>query len=376
MVAEKMKGVDDFVFVLIAAIAILVALALLGPHLPRGGPEKKTETIETFSLGRVGLSSETVARETDLGTVKAGLLQTENLKYRRGVQLSTGYGSLEKGDWVIEVPEYYLDLAEKVVISFRVDQTNHYGPLIIKWNGGTVFEKSAGLTNYEVKIPADRISKENTLEVMAGGPGLMFWAATVYELSEFKVDLKYGPAKLYAFRLNQDELNAFDRGELQFYGEGTGRLTAKINGVEFFHGGADGVETIGFNYSTVPLKVGENILSLDSEGRVDLHGAKLKLYLMTNRLVRERSFNISGGEWDKLDKNQGRLDFQVDKIYREGGLTVKMNGENLYSGKPYQGWNNVTFSSDRVKKGENELVFSGTGEFDIGQAKVVAVLGE
>jgi hypothetical protein len=373
MIGRKMKGFDEFIIVLAIALILLVAFALLAPYLPGGEPEEKFTLIERYpELGNVGFSEDVAAKVSRIGEIKTGELQTESLKYLKKVEFSTGYFGSEYKDWIISVPEHFRDSLEKITISFEVDETNYYGSLIVDWNGRHVFERVAGLTKYSVEIPKDSIGRENTLKIYASSPGLYFWASTVYKLKDLKVELGYGPSKLYAFYLTDKDRNSFSKGEIEAFGVGSSPLEVSLNGMDIFDNIVDGMTIIGFNFSTAPLKVGENILAFDSDGIVTLHGTKLKIYLMSNEVVRVRKFNITSEQYKKLSElgKTGKIEYNINNIKREGVLSVKLNGRELASGKPHTGLNTISFSDADINKGLNEIEFSGTGHFYITEVKI------
>lgn len=367
-----MKGFDEFIIVLVIAIILLIVFSLLGSFFVER--EEKVDVLKMFDIGNVGFSEDVAVKVSNIGEIRTGEIQRKEIKFLRSFEISTGYFGSEYKNWVITVPEYLYDSIENIEISFDVDETNYYAPLVIEWNGKRVFEKTAGLRKYIINIDKSRIGRKNTLKVYTFSPGLYFWASTVYRLKSFRVKIGYGPSKLYAFDLSDSEIKAFSKGEIETFGIGDAYLKVYLNGIKIFDDVVDGTTVIGFNFSSAPLKVGENIIAFDSDGVVTLHGTKLKIYLMTNEIIRVRRFNISSEEYKKLSETmKGKIEYHVDNIKRDGILTIKLNGKEMVSNRPSIGWNAFSFTENDIHEGLNEIEFSGTGHFYISEAKVEIV---
>ena len=247
------KGLDDFLWVLLIAFALMAVFYIISPLIPPPGPtEGEIVQVAEFSLGSVGFLDEVPAKDLSLGSFTVGRPVQDTLRQfsRMNVEKSLFGASDQK--YTINVPDWYHQTMEKVILKFSVDNTNMYGNLIIRWNGKEFFSRLASPRGYTIEIDKTYVKESNTLEVMAGSPGLRFWATTVYKLKDFQVSVAYGPAKLYPFELYQNELQAFQKGELSFYSVGSANLNVKINGKE----------VIDIEQDRVILKRGEQLYVL------------------------------------------------------------------------------------------------------------------
>jgi hypothetical protein len=368
---KPMKGVEDFVWVLIAAIVILLALSLLSGTYIAPVPAN-VSYITTFSnLGSVGFLAELPAHIYSLDGLSIGIDQKENLKFFDNLQIESSWFGTQKADLVIAIPNWAKSWQKGVKISFDVSQTNKYGRLFIRWNGAEVFGQIANPRAYEIVIPKENIFDENKLEIGADGPGLMFWATTVYQLKAISIDLIYGPAKIVPFELTGPELEAFSKGSLSFYGWGDGNLSIKINGVEIYNKMPSGPDGVNFSMLNVPINLGQNIVSLYvPNGSVRLENTKLELWILTEKIEREKTFNITESQWTALAGGKGRIEFDVADIMRGGSIKIELNGNALAVPEVKKGINIVQFSSSQANKGLNKIKFSATGAFDIGDVRI------
>lgn len=371
--AKMPKFMDPFAWLVVIAIILLAAFYFMTPMMPAGVPGTM-KPIKEFTLGSVGFVEAIPAKTFVLGTFKVGETQTNELRSLPRLTLSSSLFSADSQEYIIEVPAWYHDSMEKLTINFNVIESNMYGNLVVRWNGRDVFYDAANPRGYSIDIAPGYVEESNTLVIMAEGPGMRFWANTVYELRDVEVNLKYGPVKLYPFELFQNELQSFRNGEVNFYGSGTGRLLVKVNGKEIYYKTPAGQDTTSFSFSDAPLSIGENILSFETrDGTVDLFNTELRIFLLTNQIARTRSFNMTSQDYAAIEQGRfrGRLAYNVASIEREGPLTIKLNGNTLSSTVPVTGENSVHFTTE-AREGENVLEFTGTGSFDI--SKVVIEL--
>ena len=361
-----MKGLDDFVYVLAVAIALITVFIIISPYITQTAKEE-TKVIESFSLGRVGFSTSTPTKDIDLGSFNVGEVQKELLKRVVRMDISAGLTSSEERDVFVHIPQWLLESKRGVVIKFDVRDTNKYGNLVILWNGKQIVNDRLSPRKYEFYIEPKYVQASNTLKVKANGPGLLFWASTVYRIEDFTVELEYGPSKLFYFTLLNKELESFKSGKIEFFARSSNNLVIKVNGVEIFNKAPDGVETVEFDVSDVPLTTGENIITFYSPQTVMVNGAKLYIYLFTQEVVKTRNINVSEEDYELFKNNIGRIDYKVDDVLREGILRIRVNGNLVEEARPALGWNNITFSGDLIEKGENTIEFSATGEFSISE---------
>ena len=371
--SKKEKGVEDFLYVLVAAIVIMVVFALISPLVPTGGVPGEFTAIEEFEMGSVGFIEEVPAKSITLGSFTVGMAQSQVLRSFDRMEVQASMFGQQGQKYTITVPEWYRELMDKVRIDFRVDSTNMYGDLIIKWNGKTVYQDKAHPRTYHIEVDRSYVENTNSLDVYCAGPGVMFWASTVYRLKDFKVNVEYGPIKLVPFEIFQNELQTFQRGEVSFYAVGDARLNIKVNGVDIYNQVPIGADTAEFQFTDVPLKMGDNIISFSTAGGpVQMFDTKLKVYLLTNEITRQRVFNVTDEQYTSLQQvtGKGRVEYVINNIAREGSMKIKLNGNDLAVPVPVVGTNIVYFSSDQAQEGLNTIDFSATGSFEVSTVKV------
>ncbi|MEM7819963.1 MAG: hypothetical protein QXD48_04015 [Candidatus Aenigmatarchaeota archaeon] len=368
---------DDFMLVLIAAGIILILLLAFGTPVANwleseaGRPQEgKYQFIDEFSLGSVGYIENEIERTIEFGSFILGYDQTEILKSIRSAGVSKGLFSSDSKEYKIDVDQNILERLKRVKIRFSIAETNLYGDLIIKWNGKVVFQDKANLRNYDISVEPQYVKNSNILEISCSAP-FYFWASTTYELNGIEVIAEYGPDKFFSFKLYGFEKESWDKGVLSFYTtRGSNKLTIKFNGIEIYNAIPEHIVNIEINYSDVPIKIGDNILVLKSDSKLEIDDLKLDIILSTNKVTRERSFNITKDEYDLLKKGEGEIAFYIDDIYRQGVLSISINDKELNVQTLQRGWNYVKFTKDDVSEGINYMKFSGNGGWKISDVKI------
>ncbi len=381
MIYMPMKGIDDFVWVLAIALVLVVifmavaAVVPFNPAIPANQTANLTipaGAIATFSqLGFVGYSSSYTGQTSSFGSFAVGQPQTDNLKKAAQLDICAGIWCNRQQELPVSVPAYYMDTIRGVKISFAVYDTNQYGDLVVKWNGKEFHRGRSAPQDYLITIDGEYVKDSNTLQVYADGPGLMFWASTIYTLRDFRADVEYGPAHINTFTLSQSELSAWNGGELSFYGSGgPGQLRIRSNGYVVYQDAPSGQVSIPLNYSNANPRLGENLIVFDAIGGgvFSLSNVQLRLYLMTNQIVKSKTFQLSAADYDNL--GQGRITFIVNSVQRDGEMTIRLNGKSLSVPSPSVGTNIVYFTSAEAAQGSNTLEISGSGYWDIGDMTI------
>nr|NIS73226.1 hypothetical protein [Candidatus Aenigmarchaeota archaeon] len=285
---------DEFIVLMIVAFVIIGAMMLIGTPLaewvggewPIGGVAGNYKSLASFDLGRVGWSETEASRTVRFGSFTLGQTQAETLKQMWSLGVSQGYFGADSKKFEVQVDQNVLNNLRDVKLTFDMGETNLYGNLIIKWNGKTVFDRLANLNRYDVVITPENVKESNTLEISAAGPGLYFWAATYYELKNFKVLGEYGPEKFMSFKVYPNEIEAWSKGILRFYttkGQ-QGEIIIKLNGNEVYReSNPQHLVIKEFEYSEIGniIRIGDNILAFKSDDVFEIDDVEFEISLST-----------------------------------------------------------------------------------------------
>lgn len=367
------KGYDDFMILLVVVFIILILLFLLTPFLGPIFTQPEETSIANFTIGSVGFVTDTATRTEPLGDMRIGESQFETLKLIYSTTITQGLFGTNSEKFTLTVPEYLKDSMRGVRISFTVRDTNQYGDLKVLWNGKEFFAEKVPVGTYDVFIDKDFVVTNNEFEIAADGPGAFFWASTAYELRDTTINVEYGPSRLVSFDLRQSELEAWSKGEISFFATGRGTLTIRVNGIQIFADQSLGYGVAEFEFSDAPLSIGSNIISFSvPDGVINLQNTQLDIFLLSNEIIRTRSFDLSEEQFKELEAGtrKGVLRYYIERTNRDGVLTIEAKGI-LVSEHPKLGWNTAEFDASRVQEGTNLLKFSGTGNWDITDVQIV-----
>lgn len=375
---------DEFIVLVIVALIIIGGMMLIGTPLaewagggwPGVGTAGNYKSLASFDLGRVGLSETEVSRTLSFGSFTLGQTQAETLKEMSELGVSQGYLGSDPKTFDIRIDLSVLNNLKDVKISFDMGETNLYGNLVIKWNGKVFFDRIANLNRYEIEIPPENVKEANTLEIHAGNPGVYFWASTYYGLMNFRVLGEYGPEKFLSFKVYPNEVEAWGKGVLKFYttrGQ-QGEIAVKLNGKEIYRASnPEHLVTEEFEYSEIGnvLRIGDNILAFKSDDVLEVDDVEFEIYLSSGGAIKEREMEMTGSDINLIASGKGEIKFNVDNIYRQGVLNIKINDNQLSVQTVRSGNNTVEFDSDDVFEGKNTVTFSGTGSWDISDVEIV-----
>ncbi len=368
---------DTFIgSLIIIAIILIVLLAVSAyfPYYPEGMPAD-VRVIHEFSAGTIGYSDNYVSRSQDYGSFGVGLPQKESIKSVPMMEITAGLFGSASEEYTVNVPEHIVEWLKGGEITFTIEDSNQYGNLVITWNGAVVYDNKAGSGDQTVTLYSNNIKKENTLKIYAQGPGMLFWAATVYNLKDFDVSAEYGPAKFVSFAVSQDELESLDRFDLSWFTSSKrGTLIVKVNGEEIFSGIPERQQSIEFtdtDMMSASIIPGSNRLAFMAvNGSYELQDVMMKTYVSKDQRVMKEKFDLTEPQLESLKAKGGVVRMYVEDIERTGDLLVKINEKSAGSVYATEGWNSVPFDEDILERGTNWLQISGTGTFDVGDVSV------
>ena len=368
---------DDFLVALIVIFVVLGALMAASayfPYYPEGVPDE-IRVIHTFSAGTVGYTENYVSRVQEFGSFGVGIPQDHELKSAPRMEITAGMFGGTSEEFDILVPDYVVDWIKGGTITFTVTDANKYNNLVILWNGAKLYDDEAYEGEHELELLPSQIKAQNTLEIKALGPGLAFWAATAYSISDFEVTASYGPAKFLDFTVSQDELETLDRFELVWYtAQRRGQLGVEINGEEIYRAEPERDAKVIFmdtDLEEVAIRPGQNRLIFKAyDGTFELDDVILNTHVsMAQKVVRER-FDLDDAQVNTLKDKGLLLKLYVKNIDKSGAINVRLNEASAGSTSGKNGWNHITLGTDNLETGSNWLEISSLGAFDISEASI------
>lgn len=352
-----------FIVLVVVAVVLLVALSMFSGTFTVTGDDG-FQSLTEFSPGIIGFSSEQLSQVINVGELRVGETQEDVLREALQMDISQNLvgGTQEEFDVRIDLSQ--LEIQRGVKISFSVLESTATGNLRVVWNGKEVYNAvPSGLT--EFVVPPETVKRDNTVRILADGPGIQFWATTFYRMTNVQVILLTGPQKNIPFEMFASDISVFDRGEVNFFGSGSSVLTITVNGAEIFNKVPIGAEDAVFDLGTVPMNAGNNVISFRSSGENLLTGTVIRIFTIGDELSKSRFFDLTEEQLEELQNKEGLALLEVDRVITPGtlGLTLNNNPVNVHTIQ--RGENNITFPTGYLIEGENTIVLGGSGAYEV-----------
>ena len=369
------KGIDEFAYVLLAGLLIIIIMLIAWGVPPSEVPEVNVTNITgVFLVGSsyqdvprhilIGdftvsyeVGSKVLAEETEI-EIRRGL--TVNEYKRIGARIDQSMDSITGGFLLVDV----LD-------------TNSLGKLVIKVNDEVVFNQKVQPGRVHIPIDKTMLKEYNIIEFSSTGPGWMFWSSSVYKLEkvEFGINFLGRSEKTEYFEVYEDELKKFKSGRLEFeVGEhsGEGKLIVSINNREVYVGVPSGKIVREFDSLDVGLSTGLNVITFSSQPGTsyEIEDAFLTIiHEEAGKKKRSFEFYVDSSGYEKLKEKKGTVRFYILETDYSGSLIVSIeNPEGVehtikrigtYSvGEPIT----AEFDYTYVKIGVNKINFEVSGE--------------
>ncbi len=375
-----MKGVADFLVVMIAAMLFLGFLFLVTEvPLGREGSKSGVSRTDIVSFGQtyLGFTSSDVSRSVYFDDMVVGQQSTKSLKNVIELEVSNGLFSDAKQEMNIDIPQEILSEAVGAKIIFDVSDTNQYGELVIVFNGKEVFNRNAPTGRYEVIIPKNSLKADNGLVVYATGPGAKFWASTVYALKNFGFNAITESKQTLFFNVFPEEIDIWNTGVMNFQvGRSSGensKLVISINGKEIYNQFPTRNQ---LELGARDIRPGTNVLSFKSEnGYFGLQNLYLNVILWKNKTLGvSKSFILSESQYNELNSSymRGVAQVVINRVIKPSSLEVKFKAGSersvFITSLKEREKINATFDYSYLRPGNNTITLATDGAIDVSSA--------
>lgn len=401
------KGVESFFYIMAGGLGIFLVIALLA-YLEESASsfissnslseekvdilnladikttisQNATYYLDKYVFGSIG-SATTSTRTITLNKIYVG----KKLAYK-SLRTESNF-VVKNGLFEKSFKEISFDLTQPLTlkVSFKVNNTNKYGRLIIKINGKEIF-RNYTYSGQKISFIIDRdyLSTHNLLLIEAENSLPKLWAPTAYEITNFKIEaLDYASHEGYVeFELYPEEYQGLSKLEFKFVvadSNEAGDLEFYMNGkkvyAEVFEPSAE--PYLLWFYRKDNLKIGYNVLRLVAEDNAEyvLDNTEIKIYYMGNAKTTSysKTLRIEDSIWKFIRRNkdiiQGVVEIKTGSVSFDKGMDVIINGAlyHLEHLEPYSR-NYVFFDIDLLKKGENTITFRTRSYMDLDYIKI------
>lgn len=373
---------SEFMYVVIAALGILVAGGILGGFTTQGGVGTgpvASEPLLFEQLGTIGAASdvEPTSRNVNLGSFMVEETSPNSTVYENS-QITVGSSVFSSSSETIEFETFN---PQRAYLTFIATEAASPDDLRMLVNGEQVPVTDIA-TDRRVVIPIDKDYLQrgsNVIRLEVKDPGFAVWRSPSFRLENMQVilnDLK-NAGVVKPFRVSESVIRGFDHGEIRFFVTQDvfqdEPLDIRVNGntVREMSPVKRAVPyTVPFFANTTGVSIGENVLTFSTRGdsMYPISNAELQLYYYGTSEERTliRDFTLQPGEYDALGEDtwQGQISFDVERILLDRPLTMQLPNKS-WTFLPKPGENIRAFDQRDVGQGENQLKLSTAGSFRI-----------
>lgn len=266
----------------------------------------------------------------------------------------------------------------------RVEDTNRYGALLVKFNGRCVLCKTmkAG-ERFEADVGPEAFTNEtNELLLEASSSTWRVWAPTVYIVDLTLETGKEGEiAKTLEFVIPKDRFPV-TQGRVVFRASrrGEGNLSIRVNDEEVFRGVPESDSLTVVDFRGELIKQSTNTLTFRPIGNAEYDVNALELIYFFSRGPQANATQTFALTKKDVDELPGTLEFRINRVFgKPTGLMLdivrpdKTVTRVVPQGVLQEGTViSVTLTKASVAEGENRVVFlvSGIGGYEITDLRV------
>ena len=243
--------------------------------------------------------------------------------------------------------------AHSISVSFDVESTNGYGPVVIKLDGNVVYQSNLDVGHYEFGFGPGR-----KVEIEAGSSEWRIWAPAIYVLNNVKITATVYPRDIstYTFEVTDPSKVQAARVDLNLR-DNAGSIIMKLNGDVVYDGALNPTQSVYIDQSKLNKL---NIITFDAHE--DSKFAGRATIALTSVTPQEKdltaAINLTQDEYNRF--SPGTLAFSIVDIFRPGGYTIKIvNGNSILPNeyvKLEKGYFEFTLKKENLKPGLNTVI--------------------
>ncbi len=377
------KGMDEFVYVLMAGMLFIMVMLLWVGMSPEG-EDNITDVTQITGAFSIGSYPKDIPRYIRIGDFTVSYaVGSEVIKTGRNVEVKKGLTQNKPYTMSGEI-EQNTDLVTSGFVVISVLNTNSQGNLIVKINDEKVFDQVVRPGKIEIPLDKNVLKDYNVVEISCSHPSWKFWSSTVYSIDKVEMGINfYGNLqKSESFLVYEDELKDFKSAEVSFRMDdfkGEGDIIISINDVMIFKGEPSLRFNQMFDALDVRLGPGINTISFSAESGAsyDIEDAEIIIiHEEPGRKTRSFDFDVSSSQYDNLE---GEIEFYIGDSNHLGSLLITITdaGGNRHPTETIQSYSvgetiTVEFDETYVDIGTNTVTFeaSGDGSFVLSNVEI------
>lgn len=377
--------IDEFVFVLLAGLIMIIAMLLIWGTPSEEGKENISENMTGVFV--IGARIQDVPRHIRIGDFSVSYeVGSETIAEKRNVEVRSGIWE-DKHETISGEILKDMVLVTDGFITIQVSDTNSEGNLIVKINNQVVFDQKVDPGKVNIPVEKTYLADYNVIDISTSKPGWKFWVTSFYKMDKIEFGINYfgNVEKHEIFTVHESELQNFKSGIVTFFVEdvsGTGDLNIEINGYSIFKGRPIRRFSRAFELFDVGLVKGTNSIKFSTEQGTSYNIDDAELTIVHEEMgqkTRTISFYVSSSDYNGLKTKMGEIEFYILDSNYLGSLLVTITDAQGHKqpAKVIASYSAgelkiVYFDSSDVRVGTNKVTFeaSGEGSFILSDVKI------
>ena len=367
-------------------IVLGLLIVLIAGFLPSGTPYSPKEVLimsrQVGPLGSEGFDYQHIKLADNL-VLSKGVEGAPLLTQTGPIEVAKGLITSQEHVVDFSIPEHVMNKLGSASLSFRVVDTNGYGPLKITLSGKEVWSDYLGRgETADVDLPVGQLSTKNTIRIEAGSSGWRIWSPTYYILENLQIKerLTSGEEKSFEFELSQDQLDKFYKGRVYIGNVKpviSGEMAIILNGEHIIFRGVPGKGSVINSFSSGVKDKNELTFKMLEDGYYEMSNLEVIVFTSSNTSAGfSSSFIIPVDDLARMRSGEEEGVVEIEVLESSDlPLEVTLSGEKetkLYSGVAGEGKLVLKFTGYEAAK-DNTLVISSMGKYNIGTVSVKLV---
>ncbi|MBR9680878.1 MAG: hypothetical protein GOU98_03585 [Candidatus Altiarchaeota archaeon] len=368
-------------------IVLGLMIVLIAGFLPSSTLQETKEVLilskQAGALGSDGYTYQHINLASNL-VLSKGIEGTPLLTQAGPIEVAKGAITAQEHTIEFEVPDHVRNKLSSASLSFRIVDTNKYGPLKINLNGVDVWSQTAvrGQT-ISIDLPLSQILSENIVRITAGSSGWRLWSPTFYIMEDIQVSerLSSGEEKSFSFKLTDEQLEKFNKGRIYIGNVNPviqGELAMILNEERVIFRGVPGKGSVINSFSSGVKEDNTITFKLIEDGHYEMSNIEVIVFTSANSTGGFSSdFSIPLEDLSKMRSGttEGVIEINVLSSSGDYPLSVIIAGETeaeLYNQVTDEGQLVLRFTGFEASI-SNTLVINSVGDYNLGLVNIKLV---
>ena len=367
-------------------IVLGLLIVLIAGFLPSGTPYSANEVLimskQVGPLGSEGFNYEHIKLADDV-VLSKGVEGAPLLIQAGPIEVAKGLITAQEHVVEFSIPLHVMNDLSSSSLTFRLIDTNGYGPLKISLNGITVWSDYMSKGEVaDIDLPVGQLASTNVVKITAGSSGWKIWSPTYYILEnlQIKEKLASGEEKSFEFELDENQLEKFYKGRVYIGNVKpviAGEIAIILNDDRIIFRGITGKGSVINSFSSGVKDENTLVFKMLEDGYYEMTNLEVIVFTSANTTAGfSADFIIPLEDLSRMMTGTKEGVVEIDVLETaEHPLSVVLSAETeteLYHSVAEEGTLLLKFTGYEAAK-DNTLTIKSVGNYNIGSVNVKLV---